>query len=100
MNIDKTLEEFDKLIPCQHCSGNNMIPNNIKNFLIKAIITEYKSLREEIVGNPASPSYQLFVDGNNSKEYNSGMTAGYHHAIKEQIANLDKKIINLESKLK
>ena len=119
MNIDKTLETFDEEFKPMWLLWNNVMQINsgnkdnidyspelaIKNFLIKAIITEYKSLRDELEKDRVRYNDEMaktmlgkeITDIIEARD--AGILVGHHKNIADQIDNIDKKIINLESKL-
>ena len=123
MNIDKILLEFDEgnffssllmeamdldnangtitmsadeqrkhgqFIADQITKGKIKIKQHLIKAIIKAIITEYKSLME---------SYKQLID-DTAGFHDKAVSSGYKIALQDQIANIDKKIINLENKLK
>jgi hypothetical protein len=89
MNIDKTLEEFreSKFTQfgglCFECCDFEELWSEVQQEIIKAIITEYKSLREEL---------------EDLKEHN--LDKEWELCYESQINSLKQKMIKLEKKLK
>ena len=92
MNIDKTLDfphqddnYWLEIEAGGHKAYQYPSPFEVKMLIIKAIITEYKSLRWELVEN-------IITSPDDSEEI-------VNATLKDQIAKIDQKIINLESKI-